>query len=235
MRDRFVRGVAVERGGGGELVEVERLLMRVSAREVHRELGGVLARPRSEPCLLAPADRAVQANPAGGGDPLVEDAPIERVAEPVASRHRSVGPLGDAGIDDERAVRGEPLASVLDPLGIGLQRGGDGADGELVARDARRFQDLPVGGREPAESAADQFLQPARDAIGRGLDRSVDVPLAVAAREQSRCHQVVDHVDHEERVPLGALVHEGGEAAERIRRRSREPRLQIGRDVVARQ
>ncbi len=61
----------------------------------------MLAGPRAEAGLLASPDRAMQANAARRRDALVEYPPVQRVPEAVASRHRSVRPFRDAGVDDE--------------------------------------------------------------------------------------------------------------------------------------
>src|SRR5262249_49016024 len=163
------RGMAVEGSRRGELVEPERTHVVAAARVVHRQRGRALAGARAPAGLLPPPDVAMETDATCRRDPFVEDAPIERVLEAVPSRHRSAGPLRDAGAHEERPAGGELLARVRDLLGVRLQGGGDGGDGELVARDARRLEHLADRWREVAQPATDQLLEPARNPIGRRL------------------------------------------------------------------
>ena len=130
------------------------------AREVHRELGGMLAGPRAEAGLLAPPDRAMQAHAPRRRDALVEHPPVQRVPEAVAAGHRSVRPFRDAGVDDERPLRRELLARrPRSAPASACKRRRDGGDGELVSRHARRLEHLADRRRQAVHAAADQLLQ----------------------------------------------------------------------------
>ncbi len=85
MRHGVVGGVAAERvlGSGAEVGD--RPPGGLAALEVERELGGDLARALAGGSLPALAHGAVEARAACLGDPLVEDAGVERVRERVAA------------------------------------------------------------------------------------------------------------------------------------------------------
>jgi hypothetical protein len=235
VRDGLVRRMTLERPGPRELVVLERAPVVTTAREVHRELGRALAATGPEGRLLAEPDGAMQTDATRLRDPLVEDAPVEGVQEPIGARHRAVRPFGDSGVGDERAEGREPLADVLHRLRVVVRSGRDGGDRELVPGDARGLEDAAGGRRQRAQPPSDELLETGRNAVRGLLEGALHSPFAVALDQHSAGDEVVHHVDHEERVAVGPLVDPCGEPPHLAGGPCAEPRLDVRRDVSERE
>ena len=196
------------------------------ARDLGRDAGRVGAPATAQPA----GDLAVQRDPPRRHELLAQDRRVEAVREAVADGQRAVGQRLFPRRDHEAADAGEPLEVLLHvPLRPREELGDDGAQ-ELAAGDARDLQDLALAGAEAVE------LPPHEVAQARGrlevdrLERAREAEDGVGSPDVAALDEDVDQAADEEREPLGARVHGGGQLGrERV---AGEPGVEILGDLV---
>ena len=129
--DAFEIGAAGERGRPGHLQVADAALEVAAPFEVHRQLGGQLARPLAVTGLQSQPDADVQRRPPRRRDAFVEHLAVESVAERVARRDGAVGPLVHPVRLDELLPLGQRRAARLDLHGAQLDAGGHRGRDEL--------------------------------------------------------------------------------------------------------
>ena len=199
--------------------------MRAPAREVHRELGGMLAgaRRRSRPprgarwrdagardapprCpRRAPAGTA-RAGSGSGRTPI-------RPAIPRRRRRRSAIPAPRAARTRPRSRSASACRAAATAATANSSPATLAASSTWRTGGARSCMPRPISSCRPAGIRS----------VAVSIE-SVDLPLAVAPDEQSTGDEVVHHVDHEQGVALGAFVDARREPLQRGRRRAAEPR-----------
>jgi hypothetical protein len=228
---RLVGRVTRQGRRAGELVVDERALVIVATLEVHRKLGRTVLGRIARRLLLVHADHPVQTGSSRHADPFVKHVPVERVQEAIAPGERPVERFGDAGIVDQHALRSELLEQLLDGLRALAERGGDGGDGELVPDDARHLDGGTHGRGEGQKAPLDQLAQTDRRATRRLGQRSRDAPAALAPDERPARDQIVHGIDHEQGMPVRAIVEMGREPPHLVARCDAEAGIDVGLGV----
>src|SRR5690606_36946639 len=183
--------------------------LHVARRLVVRgELARDLAAAAAEGVLLAQRDPLVRPHATRFRHARVQRLLVERVQEAVAAGHRAVGPLLDAVPTYHASAPGERLAALLDRVGLLVERRGDRRDAEVDARDARRLDHAPIFLVERFDLAVDHAAQALGQTGRKLLDAVAEDDLTVLLADHALAQQVVEDVDHEERVALGARVQE---------------------------
>jgi hypothetical protein len=155
------------------------------------------------------ADHPMEPGTPGLGDLIVQNLAVESVTEPIAGAEHPVRPLGRATTLDDATSPCQRLEPRLQALHFLLEvgrRSPGRQDGsvELDAHDARPLEGPALFGGQRFEPALDERAQPLRHLAQRG-GRVFHDPAVVELADHLRVHQVVEHVDHEERIAPAAL------------------------------
>ena len=192
----------------------------VATLEVHRQLRRDVVRARAVGVFEAAPDTLVQHARVRGREPCVERAAVELVRELEGGGDGAVGPFGDAGGADEMPIARERVAARLQRDQLLLDGGGEAGGGELRADRARGLEEPPVGLVEMLRLAVDHQAQALRHPES-GV-AGIDLPRAVAVRDELRIDERAEEGDQKQRVALGAAMQPIDERA----RRRRAPRFQ---------
>src|SRR4051812_6770223 len=152
------------------------------------------------------SDSQVELGTPERGYAVVQDILIQRVDETIAAYRHPVWQYLDSGILNELTLTSQFIASGFYSRTIFQHPGRHERSREFRSRHACRLQRSLLARREVLDLLLDHLPNTFGYAELHVLNFDKQLPTLTGPANQVLCFEVVDHIDHEQRIPLGSFA-----------------------------